>query len=467
MQNSLRTLILIALLPLAGALHAQMNAHIVCEGQSLQFTPESDYWGEPIWEYSADERVWENLVLEGQDVYEIQPAITGYYRLKLYDASCDSSFYSNVQFIEVRKWTKTLQMHSTHSGNEFNSGDSLYFWVDGDNLPEGVEFWVNQKQVHSTGGTDLLLPAMTQPFTVHATAGQGENCFTTDTLAYNTTSEGAKSQVPCEDPYPQVQNLSAEVSEALGGALLGWDVIAGSQGCRIRYRASGSETWVVQTLIEDELGNYLLPSGELTAGTTYQWQVRCGCSQNPFIAGPWSLVDVFNTPVPCEEPYPQVQNLNAVELSDQASVQLTWMSIQQSLGCQIQYREAGTSNNTTFQIYGPDLDAHMLSGNLLLPNTEYQWRIRCGCSESPLVAGPWSAWNYFETGSIVSPYPEGTVHCLPGGAAIVDVLNPATGKTWMDRNLGAAQLATASNDVAAYGDLYQWGRFSDGHQCRN
>jgi uncharacterized protein (TIGR02145 family) len=37
----------------------------------------------------------------------------------------------------------------------------------------------------------------------------------------------------------------------------------------------------------------------------------------------------------------------------------------------------------------------------------------------------------------------------------------------MDRNLGASQAATSSTDVNSYGDLYQWGRGSDGHQCRN
>jgi len=34
----------------------------------------------------------------------------------------------------------------------------------------------------------------------------------------------------------------------------------------------------------------------------------------------------------------------------------------------------------------------------------------------------------------------------------------------MDRNLGATQVATSSTDYLAYGDLYQWGRASDGHQ---
>jgi uncharacterized protein (TIGR02145 family) len=47
------------------------------------------------------------------------------------------------------------------------------------------------------------------------------------------------------------------------------------------------------------------------------------------------------------------------------------------------------------------------------------------------------------------------------------VTNPTTGKTWMDRNLGASQAATSSADADAYGDLYQWGRGADGHQCRN
>jgi hypothetical protein len=36
----------------------------------------------------------------------------------------------------------------------------------------------------------------------------------------------------------------------------------------------------------------------------------------------------------------------------------------------------------------------------------------------------------------------------------------------MDRNLGASQVATSSTDAASYGDLYQWGRGNDGHQCR-
>ncbi len=68
--------------------------------------------------------------------------------------------------------------------------------------------------------------------------------------------------------------------------------------------------------------------------------------------------------------------------------------------------------------------------------------------------------------TLANAYPTGSVFCN-GPTAIVDVTNPTTGKVWMDRNLGASQAAVNFNDINAYGDLYQWGRRSDGHQCRN
>jgi len=48
---------------------------------------------------------------------------------------------------------------------------------------------------------------------------------------------------------------------------------------------------------------------------------------------------------------------------------------------------------------------------------------------------------------------------------VVAVLG-AGGATWMDRNLGASRVATSQTDSYSYGDLYQWGRFTDGHQSR-
>lgn len=53
---------------------------------------------------------------------------------------------------------------------------------------------------------------------------------------------------------------------------------------------------------------------------------------------------------------------------------------------------------------------------------------------------------------------------VTNNTTVNSVTNGATGKTWMDRNLGATRVATASNDSEAYGHLFQWGRTTDGHE---
>ncbi len=54
-----------------------------------------------------------------------------------------------------------------------------------------------------------------------------------------------------------------------------------------------------------------------------------------------------------------------------------------------------------------------------------------------------------------------------GGTPPLPTVTSLTGRIWMDRNLGASQVATSGTDVASYGDLYQWGRGTDGHEKRN
>ncbi len=53
-----------------------------------------------------------------------------------------------------------------------------------------------------------------------------------------------------------------------------------------------------------------------------------------------------------------------------------------------------------------------------------------------------------------------------GGLTYGTVLGP-DGKCWLDRNLGATQVATSASDVNSYGYYYQWGRPTDGHQIEN
>jgi len=70
-----------------------------------------------------------------------------------------------------------------------------------------------------------------------------------------------------------------------------------------------------------------------------------------------------------------------------------------------------------------------------------------------------NCFNFYENGAWSGYKGSGT----PSGPTDV---TGAGGAIWMDRNLGATQVATSSTDAASYGDLYQWGRFTDGHQSR-
>lgn len=61
----------------------------------------------------------------------------------------------------------------------------------------------------------------------------------------------------------------------------------------------------------------------------------------------------------------------------------------------------------------------------------------------------------------------GSIRCIKDNTAQVSTVVSATGRVWMDRNLGASRVATSSTDPQAVGDLYQWGRLSDGHEKWN
>ncbi len=60
-----------------------------------------------------------------------------------------------------------------------------------------------------------------------------------------------------------------------------------------------------------------------------------------------------------------------------------------------------------------------------------------------------------------------TVTFIYKGQTVTYGVVGSSGNCWMDRNLGASQVATSSADADAYGDLFQWGRADEGHQDRD
>lgn len=53
-----------------------------------------------------------------------------------------------------------------------------------------------------------------------------------------------------------------------------------------------------------------------------------------------------------------------------------------------------------------------------------------------------------------------------GSAVTYTTVRAKDGWVWLKQNVGSSQVATSSTDAASYGDLFQWGRWDDGHQVR-
>lgn len=53
-----------------------------------------------------------------------------------------------------------------------------------------------------------------------------------------------------------------------------------------------------------------------------------------------------------------------------------------------------------------------------------------------------------------------------GSEITYTTVRAADGNEWLQQNLGASRIAESSADTLSYGDLFQWGRWDDGHQER-
>ena len=136
-------------------------------------------------------------------------------------------------------------------------------------------------------------------------------------------------------------------------------------------------------------------------------------------------------------------------------------------------------------VFDPVEDWNYITWDDVPGATEYHvyWGTETGVTESsesldPPVTSPYghtgvlpgSTYCYVvtaEVNGVESALSEEVCVTIPEEDQTFDTVISETGQVWMDRNLGASQVATSSTDSAAYGDLYQWGRGSDGHEKRN
>lgn len=112
----------------------------------------------------------------------------------------------------------------------------------------------------------------------------------------------------------------------------------------------------------------------------------------------------------CSNPFPAVDEVSLTTTQIGNGFLTGWEAVTGQIGCQIQVRLAGGPGILGAVIVpGVDADSFVVPFSVLQPSTEYQWRVRCGCSQTPLVAGPFSDWSLFTTpGSAISSLPNPT-----------------------------------------------------------
>jgi hypothetical protein len=96
----------------------------------------------------------------------------------------------------------------------------------------------------------------------------------------------------CQAPYPAVSDLSS--TTVSNGVQLSWTPIDGSIGCQIRAGLSSVGFQTTVTVFEANASEFFVPASAIQSGAEYQWQVRCGCSADPLVVGPWSSTGFFS-----------------------------------------------------------------------------------------------------------------------------------------------------------------------------
>lgn len=136
--------------------------------------------------------------------------------------------------------------------------------------------------------------------------------------------------------------------------------------------------------------------------------------------------------VPCSNPYPAVSDLNATNSGN--GILLSWEPIQGSIGCQIR---AGLVSSGSFAqtvtVFGSEASEFFVPGGAIQSGVDYQWQVRCGCSTSPLIVGPWSSTGTFSLGS--SSILSSTTSALDSEFTIYP--NPAEDEVFL--NVGGAE----------------------------
>lgn len=98
-----------------------------------------------------------------------------------------------------------------------------------------------------------------------------------------------EADVPCENPYPQVDvnSITAE-TKPNGNIVWTWEPIPGQIGCRVNILVGSGPQQGTFIKLGSDVSTFVAPANQLVPLTTYSFRVQCGCSQQPFVVGQYT-----------------------------------------------------------------------------------------------------------------------------------------------------------------------------------
>ncbi len=124
-----------------------------------------------------------------------------------------------------------------------------------------------------------------------------DNGFFLTILKANDPQCGA--DVPCESPYPTPTNPVATVTQSPNGVMLSWDPIPGSAGCKIKAGKLAGGPTASLSAYGPNMSQKFVSGSQMEAGTSYFFQVRCGCTNQIFsslsVQATWTYTNFLTT----------------------------------------------------------------------------------------------------------------------------------------------------------------------------
>lgn len=229
---------------------------------------------------------------------------------------------------------------------------------------EGEDAWIFME---SAGATSLLLSGLQydtsydwQVQTVCLPGFYGESGV----------SEVAQFRTePLKDCITPVGLLSDDITAS--GVILRWDEVAGAQKYTLQFREQGATAWN----ITDNLTSTSMEVNALDFSTAYEWRVRTGCGPGYYEQSDYQAESVVFTTTPdCA----LATDLRITDLF-YYGVTLNWTPVADAVGQSVRYIAEGGSQ-WSYQDGLSGEDADWITGEVLDPQTFYQWQVRTYCA---------------------------------------------------------------------------------------